>query len=293
MRRIRTLMFASLLGFVPSIAGAEARAAPSKKEPAKVAAKKPPKPRKPVTAEHKKALAELNGGFKLGMTKDEVIAVFSKQLDERYDEKIRDTSDISAQDRLRADKRKEVTRLQQSYVSFETAKSSPWDVSIVEDEFAHNTGEAMLERWENQGGKNQRRFFFFYDGKLWKMFLSLDVSILPEDKKNFATFQAVMEGKYGPGDVEDGRISWHTDEFDARAIDKLKTYDALALVIEDPKVRAQVQATRETKAAPKHETNSVIKAMVDSDHTDHPDVKSNNDAVNTVIRAQGGTPPKH
>lgn len=292
MRRLRTIMLASLLGFVPSIAGAEAKPVPAKKEPAKLAAKKVVKPRKPVSAEHKKALAELYGGFKLGMTKDEVTAVFSKQLDERYDEKIKSTTDITAQDRLRREKRAEVTRLQQSYIAFDSSKASSWDVSIVEDEFAHNTGEAMLERWENQGGKNQRRFFFFHDGKLWKMFLSLDVSILPEDKKNFTAFQGVMEGKYGAGDVEDGRVSWHTDEFDARAVDKLKTYDALALVIEDPKVRKQVEATRETKAPPKHETNSVIKAMIDPDHTDHPDVKSNNDAVNDVIRAQGGTPKK-
>ena len=84
--------------------------------------------------------------------------------------------------RLRADKRQEVTRLQQSFVSFETSKASSWDVSIVEGEFAHNTGEAMLERWENQGGKNQRRFFFFFGGKLYKMFVSLDVSILADSR---------------------------------------------------------------------------------------------------------------
>jgi hypothetical protein len=280
----------SMLGFA-----APANAQGSAKQPAKVAKDaKAAKPHKatPVSAEHKKALAELYGGFKFGMTKDEVIAVFSKQLDERYDEKIKATTDLAAQDRLRRDKKDEVSRLQASYIAFETSKPSPWDVSIVEDEFAHNTGEAMLERWENQGGKNQRRFFFFYDGKLWKMFLSLDVSILPEDKKNFATFQAVMEGKYGPGDLEPGRISWHTEEFDARAIDKLKTYDALALVIEDPRVRKQVDAIRESKAPPKRETNSVIKAVIDPDHTDHPDVKSNNNAVDDVIRAQGAT-PKH
>src|ERR1043165_2518171 len=102
-----------------------------------------------MTADHKKALAELFGGFKFGMTKDEVIAVFSKQLDERYDDKIKATTGIAAQDKLRRDKRNEVTRLQQSYISFEAGKPSPWDVSIVEEEFAHNTGEAMLERWEN------------------------------------------------------------------------------------------------------------------------------------------------
>ncbi|TMQ06927.1 MAG: hypothetical protein E6J91_36850 [Deltaproteobacteria bacterium] len=224
------------------------------------------------------------------MTKDEVIAVFSKQLDERYDDKIKQTTDIAAQDRLRRDKKNEISRLQQSYVAFDGTKSSPWDVSIVEGEFAHNTGEAMLERWENQNGKNQRRFFFFYEGKLWKMFVSLDVSILPEDKKNFATFRSVMEGKYGPGDVERGRIIWRTDEFEARAIDKLKSYDALALVIEDARVRPQVVAIREAKAPPPHETSSVIKAVVDPEHKDHPDIKPSSATVDDVLRAQGPAP---
>jgi hypothetical protein len=297
MRRILRIMLVSVLGIsAPALAQGDVKDAkklPGNKAPAPAPAKKP-KPRKltPVSPAHKKVLAELYGGFKFGMTKDEVIAVFSKQLDERYDEKIKATTDITAQDRLRRDKRNEVNRLQSSYISFETAKPSPWDVSIVEDEFAHNTGESMLERWENQGGKNQRRFFFFSDGKLWKMFVSLDVSILSEDKKNFPAFRAVMEGKYGAGDVEDGKIAWRTEEFDARAIDKLKSYDALALAIEDPRVRKQVDATREAKAPPRRETNSVIKAVIDADHTDHPDVKSNNDAVDDVIRAQGGTPAK-
>jgi hypothetical protein len=294
MRRIRRIILVTMLGFAPAALAQGAAKKPAPAPAAKQDARKPAKPRKPtpMTAEHKKALAELHGGFKLGTSKEEVIAVFSKQLDERYDEKIKATTDITAQDRLRRDKKNEVTRLQQSYTSFDSAKTSPWDVSIVEDEFAHNTGESMLERWENQGGKNQRRFFFFYEGKLWKMFVSLDVSFLSEDNKNFAAFRAAMEAKYGPGDVEDGRITWRTEDFEARAIDKLKTYDALALVIEDARVARQVAATREAKAPPRHETNAVIKAVIDTDHKDHPDVKSNGNAVDDVIRAQGGTPPK-
>jgi len=290
---MRGIIFSSLLGtaaalFVGAAGGptsGEARAAPA-----------PPKakPRKPVavSAEHKKALAELYGGFKLGMTKDEVIAVFSKQLDERYEDQIKATTDIPSQDRLRRDKKAEVSRLQASYVSFETTKPSPWDVSIVEDEFRHNTDEAMLERWENQRGQNQRRFFFFFEGKLWKMLLSLDVSILPEDKKNFATFQAVMESKYGPAEVDAGRLTWRTPEFDVRAIDKLKSYDSLALVIEDPRVRKRIDVVREAKAPPKKQNNGVIRSVIDVDHNDHPDVKANSNAIDAVIRAQGGTPPK-
>jgi hypothetical protein len=285
MRHSRRISIIALLGSLALGAPAAVQAGP-RPQPA---AKKPR--RTPLTAEHKKALVELFGGFKFGMTKDEVIAVFSKQLDARYDDKIKATTDIAAQDRLRRDKRNEISRLQQSYVSFDAGKPSPWDVSIVEDEFAHNTGESMLERWENQGGKNQRRFFFFFDGKLWKMFVSLDVSILPEDKKNFATFESVMEAKYGPGEVEGGKITWHTDDFEARAIDRLKSYDALALAVEDPRVRRQLDAVREAKAPPRRQGNTMIQSVIDTDHKDHPSVKSDSTTVDTVIRAQGGSSP--
>src|SRR6185295_3371179 len=100
---MRRIVFASLLGsfaaFGPVVAHAEAKpAARATSEPAKAAKKAPAKKPMAISAEHKKALAELGGGFKLGMTKDEVIAVFSKQLDERYEEKIKATTDITAQD---------------------------------------------------------------------------------------------------------------------------------------------------------------------------------------------------
>ncbi len=294
MRQLGRILIVSLLAASPALAKGDAKKAPATKTAAKAPVAKKKAPPKPVSAEHKKALAELYGGFKFGMTKDEVIAVFSKQLDERYDEKIKATTDIAAQDKLRKDKRDEVSRLQHSYIAFDTTKPSPWDVSIVEGEFAHLTNESMLERWENQGGKNQRRFFFFYEGKLWKMFVSLDVSILPEDKKNFATFESVMTQKYGPGDadMEGGTITWNAGDFDVRAIDKLKSYDALALVIEDPRVKKEVESLRESKAPPKQDTNPIIKAVVDPDHKDHPDVHSNGDAVDTVIKSQGGPTPK-
>jgi hypothetical protein len=285
MRRIRRIVFASLASAAPLLAQ-PATAAP------RASAAKPPVHRSPpVSAEHRKALAELYNRFKFGMTKDEVVAVFAKQLDERYDDKIKATTDITEQDRLRRDKKAEISRLKASYVSFDSTKPSSWDVSVIEDEFARNTGEAMLERWENQAGQNQRRFFFFHGDKLWKMFVLLDVSSLSDDNKNFAAFRSRMEGQYGPGEVEPGRITWRTPEFDVRAVDKLKTYDALALVIEDPKARAQIDTVRAAKAQPKKTGNPVINAVIDPDHKDHPDVRANSNAVDTVIRAQGGTPP--
>jgi len=285
----RMVLVSLVLGLGAAPVAADAKKAPA---PAKTAKEKapPPKPRKtvpPVTAEGKKKLAELYAGYKFGMTKDEVLGVLRKQLDQTYEEKIKATTDVTAQDRLRSEKKGELARASQSFTSFD-GKRTGWDVSIIEDEFAHNTGESMFERWENSGGKNQRRFFFFHEGRLWKMLVSLDVSILPADKKNFETFQRVMQGQYGAGDVEPGLITWRTDEFHVRAVDKLKTYDALAIIIEDPRVKASLVSIREAKAPPKHETSAVIKSVLDTDKSDKPDVKANSNAVDAVIKAQGG-----
>ena len=138
-----SLLIAAILSLgAPSLAVAKGT---PKKAPAKMAKKKAPvAPKKkaapPVTAEHKKALAELFAGFKFGMSKDEVLGVLQKQIDERYEDKIKATTDIAAQDRLRRDKKTELSRVSSTYVMFDGHKTG-WDVSIIENEFAHNTGE--------------------------------------------------------------------------------------------------------------------------------------------------------
>jgi hypothetical protein len=288
MRRFHSALI--IAGLSISATAGFALAAPKKaaKTAKKTAKAKKPPPKKPppmVSAAHKKSLAEKFGGFKFGMTKDEVLKVLQKQIDERFEDKIKATTDIAMQDRYRKDKKGELSRVAQSYIAF-GPKNSPWDVSIVENEFAHNTNEAMMERWENEGGKNQRRFFFFYDQKLWKMYLSLDVSIIPEDKRNFDTFKSVMEGQYGPGGIDGGTITWRAGEFDVRAVDRLKDYGALGLVVEDPKVRSEVLALREQHKPPPHQTSAIINAVIDTDNKDHPDMKSNGGAVDAVIQAQ-------
>ena len=168
MKRISLLLVASL-GF-----GSAAMAAPDAKKPApakapagkKAPPEKKPAPKKivPVSAEKKKVLAELYGGFKFGMTKDDVLKVLQKQIDERFEEKIKSTEDITKKDKLRSEKKRELTDVTKSYVEFNGKNVGGWDVSIIEGEFAHKTNEAMLDRWENKDGKNQRRFFFFADG---------------------------------------------------------------------------------------------------------------------------------
>lgn len=301
MRRFRSaLLISAILGLSSLAIAADAKkAAPAAKAPAKKpVAKKPaaPPPKKPIVApmvsgDKKKALAEKFAGFKFGMTKDEVLGVLQKQINERFEAQIKATTDIATQDRLRKEKKAELSRIAQTYVDF-NGKKTGWDVSIIEAEFAHNTGESMMERWENDNGKNQRRFFFFYNQKLWKMYISLDVSIIPEEKRTFETFKTVMQNQYGKGAVDGGTIYWRAGDFDVRAVDRLKDYGALGLVLENPKVRNEVMALRDQHKAPVKETSPVIKAIVDTENKDKPDVKSNANAVDSVIQAQGTTPKK-
>lgn len=287
MRRLHAALLIAVLGTGVSFAEA-----PGGKKAAKASAKAPQAskqaPAPMASAQHKKALSEKFGGFTFGMSKDDVLKVLQKQIDAGYDDKIKATTDIAQQDRFRKDKKVELARIAASYVAFD-AKPSPWDVSIVGEEFAHNTNESMMERWENQGGKNQRRFFFFYNQKLWKIFLSLDVSIIPEDKRTFETFKNVMEGQYGRGAVDGGTIRWRAGEFDARAVDRLKDYGALGFVLEDPKVRAEVVALQQRNKTPERGTSPIIEAVIDKDPKEHPDLKANSGAVDAVIQAHGGS----
>src|SRR4051812_22897211 len=92
--RLSKLLLVSLIAVSPiALAGAPKKAPPAKtKAPPKGPAKAPPKKAvAPPTPEHKKKLAELLGGYKFGMTKDEVVADFAKKLDETYADKLKGT----------------------------------------------------------------------------------------------------------------------------------------------------------------------------------------------------------
>ena len=106
MRRFmsKTILLSLLLGLgaAPAVAAGEKKPAPAKAAPKEKPAP-PRKPAPPVSAESKKKLAELYAGFKFGMTKDEVINVLKKQIDQKYEERMKGTTDVTAQDRLRSE----------------------------------------------------------------------------------------------------------------------------------------------------------------------------------------------
>ena len=283
MSRIKTLstvlaLAAGLVLGAGLAASPSADAAKPKKKPVATAPMK-------ITAEHKKALTELMGEFKFGMEKDAIVGILTKQLDERYAEQIAGTSDIYTQDKLRKEKKEELARVTKSYVEFQGTKTG-WDVSIIDSEFGHKNDESMLVYWENQGGKNQRRFFFFHEGKLYKMFIALDTKPFAEDQRNFDFFRGLMEGRFGKGKEETGKITWRTEAFEVKAIDKIQFYDTFGLVIADARVQAAVVQARADKAEPKATDNNILKSVTEKGADDKPSLDDNKDVLKDVIKDQ-------
>lgn len=265
------------------VADPVAEAGQKKTKKAKKKAKKKPAKAVKLTAEQKKARLELLGSFKFGMTKDEVLGALSKQLDERYAEMIKDTSDVRRQDQLRREKKKELARVSKSFVAFDGQKSG-WDVSIIDEQFKHGTDESMLEYWENQGGKNQRRFFFFHDGALYKMFIQIDTTQFEAEQQTFDFFSGIMKAKFG-ADVADPNLSYTSYKGDVfvQAVDKTRFYDAFILVVLDPSRARAVDAVRKDRIVETKEENNILKSVTETGDHDTPDLDANKDAVQGVI----------
>lgn len=239
------------------------------------------------------ALGELMGPFKFGMTQKQVLKVLAKEIGKRYREKIAETTDVYQQDKLRRERAAEIKRIKSSYTEF-TGKKTGWDVSIVDDQFAHRTGESMMVYWENEpgSGKDQRRFFFFHDGRLYKMFISLNSAMLKDSQKSFAYFQNLMERRYGPAEVKYAtdatgtespeRLDWRARKYHVQAIDKLSFYGSFVLVIADPGTEKLVAEARALKRRPK-KSNAIVDSVLEGEDDAPPSIDNGKSAVDAVL----------
>ncbi|HKA89813.1 MAG TPA: hypothetical protein VKE22_19260 [Haliangiales bacterium] len=219
-------------------------------------AKKKPKPT-PTASANQGAVQELMGPYKWGMTLDQVLGTLEKQISSRYTEELAKLSDVYRRQQIQKDIKSEVAVVRRSATSFEGAKTG-WDVSIIEGEFAHGTDESMAVYHEQDPAakKDQRRFFFFSEGKLWKMFIAFDMT--PFKDKTFVDFRDIMEARYGRGTPvmkpgPDGKpklasVEWRAGGSTLRAVDLLKFYGNFCLVLSDDSVEKVVLDKRAVKA---------------------------------------------
>jgi hypothetical protein len=103
-------------------------------------------------------------GLPFGGTRDQVLEVLSRRIQDRYGAMIRDTLDVRDRDRLSRDMQKEIGDVQSSHIVFDGAQTG-WNVSILRDEFVPGMGIEMILVREG----NARYFLFFKGGVFFKL----------------------------------------------------------------------------------------------------------------------------
>jgi hypothetical protein len=179
--------FASFVGIlvalsflVPDIA--EGRRRKRKRRRAKKALK--------ATKQTKIGINKLMGKYKFGMSADKVVKSLQERVRKEMEPVIKGEKDPLKQDRLRRELFKKLKKIKKNYVKF-TGKRSPWDVSLIDKEFAHKNNETLAVSWE----KKERRFFFFHNGRLWKMFVAFNADLFAG--RTFEDFALAMETRFG------------------------------------------------------------------------------------------------
>ena len=154
--------------------------------------------------------------------------VVEKKIAAGFEEQIKKSPDVFEQTRLRKHIKAEVADVKKTEIAF-TGQKTGWDVSIVEGEFGHKNDESMLvwQERDAQGVAGNQRFFFFVDGKLWKIFIAYNMEAYKD--RTFDVFRSAMEDRYGKAAEQNrlnaegkpvlGSIYWRGSGAYLRAID--------------------------------------------------------------------------
>jgi hypothetical protein len=242
------------------------------------AKKKRPKPAGSSSPKaNESAVKELMGEYRWGLTPDEVLVIIEKKIAANFEEQIKKTPDVFEQTRLRKHIKSEVADVKKTLIPFNGQKTG-WDVSIVEGEFGHKNDESMLvwQERDAKGAVGNQRFFFFVDGKLWKMFIAFNMDAYKE--KTFDVFRTAMESRYGKA-AEQTRINaegkevfasiyWRGGGYYLRAIDLLQFYANFCLAISDEDVEKWI-VTRRQERFPKAPPKPYVKAPAGSNDPQH------------------------
>jgi len=244
-----------LIAALALLVASPARSAPKKKK-AEVAVAAKPTPSVPTANE--KAVLELMAPWKWGMSVDETLGVLAKQLADRKAPELAKITDVYERTKIGKDIRATVEDVRRTTIKFEGQRTG-WDVSIIEGEFLHKNGESMMQYREIDPatGRDQQRFFFFKDGKLWKQFIAFNMEAYKG--KTFADFRAAMEARYGKGlpivktDREGKQktvaVAWRAPGTYLRAIDLMQFYSNFCLAFSDETVERTMEAERQARAS--------------------------------------------
>ncbi len=110
----------------------------------------------------------LKGDFRWGMGTEDVFKLLSREIEAEYTKKQDASSgDAMAQDAARSWRTEQLQDLRANHVRFRAASKHRWGVSLIQYEYEDDAEEEMLWVKANQ---TLRKYYFFRDGELWKIF---------------------------------------------------------------------------------------------------------------------------
>jgi hypothetical protein len=183
-------------------------------------------------------IAALTGKYKWGLKPRKVVRLLIANFRKSYIKRIRKArSTPRKQNRLRKELREKIAKVKRGDYKFSHAPCG-WNVSIVDDQFKHGNQESMIAIVE----KEQQRFFFFHNGKLYKQFIAFYAHHKSYQGLTFAQFLRKLAKTFGAGrsvfrkDHVGRSYLHHVEWIGAKkvrmwAVDKFKAYGKFCVVL--------------------------------------------------------------
>jgi hypothetical protein len=127
-----------------------------------------------VSAAH--GVRTLMGDYRWGMTPPQVMKLLSREIDKEYEEKQKAATGATEQDANRRWRDEQYTALLGNRVPFTKASNHKWGVSLIQYEYADDENEEMV--WV-RSTPTLKKYFFFKDGELWKIFYAYSTETWP------------------------------------------------------------------------------------------------------------------
>jgi len=211
------------------------------------------------------AVTKLMGKFTWGMKPTKILKDLEIKISKGYRKKIQNEKDPLKQDRLRKDMMTAIKKLKKNYVKF-SGKRSPWDLSLIDKEYAHKNDESMIVMW----GKRDRKFYFFHHEQLWKIYIAFNTAMFRG--KSFNDFAGAMEARFGKaerkyvttisGESKLDHLAWPpAGKTKLKAIDNTGLYGNFCLVLLDKDAAENVKDGRKLNSPKKKGGDPLVEAV--------------------------------
>jgi hypothetical protein len=135
----------------------------------------PVDPKPEVSASH--GARTLKGDFRWGMNTKDVFKLLSREIEKEYADKQKQAADDAmAQDEARTWRVEQLQELKANHIRFKSASKHRWGVSLIQFEYEDDAEEEML--WI-KATPTLRKFYFFKNDRLWKIFYAYSPDTWP------------------------------------------------------------------------------------------------------------------